>query len=199
MTDTHPASSRQRTAMVLVADGSEEIETITPADVLVRAGVSVLLIGVNGLEPTGSRGLPLRADRLIGAMRGSLADALVIPGGDRGARHIAESHAARQLIAHHAQAGRILAAICATPALVLGPMGLLAGKHATGYPSTKSDFPPDAHYLDQPVVQDGTLITSQGPATALDFGLAIARALVGEPAAREAALGMLARSEPQHR
>ncbi len=174
-----------------MAEGGEEIETYAPADVLVRAGVKVTIAGVSGLSPTGSRGLPMRADRLIGAFRGELFDAIVVPGGDGGATKIAASDEAKLRIRHHADAGRLVASICASPAVVLGPMGLLAGKRATGYPSTRDMFPADATYVDEAVVEDGNLITSKGPATAIAFGLAIAARLAGEATAREVAQGML--------
>ena len=179
------------TALILVAEGGEEIETYAPADVLVRAGFDVMLAGVSGLSPTGSRGLPMRADRLIGVFRGQLFDAIVIPGGEGGAKTIAASDEAKLRIQHHAEAGRIVAAICASPALVLGPMGLLDGKRATGYPSTRGMFPDSAMYVDKDVVEDGSLITSKGPATAVAFGLASARRLTSEATAHEVSAGML--------
>ncbi|MEO1716024.1 MAG: DJ-1 family glyoxalase III [Planctomycetota bacterium] len=179
------------TALILVAEGGEEIETYAPADVLVRAGFDVMLAGVSGLSPTGSRGLPMRADRLIGVFRGQLFDAIVIPGGEGGAKTIAASDEAKLRIQHHADAGRIVAAICASPALVLGPMGLLDGKRATGYPRTRGMFPDSAMYVDKDVVEDGSLITSKGPATAVAFGLAIARRLTSEATAHEVSAGML--------
>ena len=189
--DTAADNPDQPTALVLVAEGSEEIETLAPADVLVRAGVSVTLGGVNGLEPIGSRGLPLRADRLIGALRGELFDALVIPGGNDGADSIARSDAARLLIKHHWESGRLVCAICAAPAVVLGPMGVLIGKRATGYPSTRDRFVGSTVYVSEDVVEDGTLITSRGPGTAIAFGLAIAARLTDAETAAQVAEGML--------
>lgn len=179
------------TALVLMAEGGEEIETYAPADVLRRAGVDVTVAGVGGLTPTGSRGLPMRADRLIGALRGQLFDVIVVPGGDGGARAIARSEESGFRIKHHADAGKLVAAICASPAVVLGPLGLLEGKRATGYPSTRDMFPESATYVDDDVVEDGNLITSKGPATAIAFGLAIARRLTSEAVAREVSAGML--------
>lgn len=190
MADAHDTGTRP-TALILMAEGGEEIETYAPADVLVRAGVEVTIAGVNGLTPTGSRGLPMRADRLIGVFRGQLFDAIVIPGGEGGAKAIAASEESRLRIAHHADRGKVVAAICASPAVVLGPMGLLDGKRCTGYPSTREMFPEAALYVDETVAADGNLITSQGPATAIAFGLAIATRLAGEATAREVAAGML--------
>ena len=184
-------SDSPATAIVLMAEGSEEIETYAPADVLVRAGIEVTVAGVNGLTPTGSRGLAMRAERLMGAIRGQLFDAVVVPGGNGGADAIAKSDEAMLCIRNHAEPGRLIAAICAAPAVVLGPAGLLAGKRATGYPSTREMFPADATYVDEAVVEDGNLITSKGPATAIAFGLAIAARLTDEATAREVAEGML--------
>ena len=85
----------------------------------------------------------------------------------------------------------MLAAICASPAVVLGPLGLLNGRRATGYPSTVDRFPAAAVYADEPVVVDGPLITSRGPGTAMGFALAIARALRGDGVANAVAGEML--------
>ncbi|MEO1584112.1 MAG: DJ-1 family glyoxalase III [Planctomycetota bacterium] len=178
-------------AVVLLAEGSEEIEAMAPADVLARAGVAVTVAGVDGLQPTGSRGLPMRADRLVGALRGVMFDAVVVPGGNGGAASIAASDEAVRLIRGHADAGKLLCAICAAPAVVLGPLGLLDGKQATDYPGTTESFPPSATAVDADVVDDGMLITSKGPATAVAFGLAIAARLTDEATAREVGEGML--------
>lgn len=186
-----PTSPDTPTALVLVAEGSEEIEVVAPADVLVRCGVAVTLAGIAGITPKGSRWLPLRTDRLIGALRGQLFHAVVVPGGNRGAANIAASEAARLIIQHHSDTGRVVSAICAAPAVVLGPMGLLEGRRVTGYPTTRDAFPADATYVDERVVEDGQLITSQGPATAIEFGLAIGRRLTGEKTAARVAREML--------
>lgn len=179
------------TAVVLVAEGSEEIETLAPADILARAGVGVVVASTTGIEMTGSRGLPLRADRLVGALRSELFDAVVVPGGNEGARNIAASPPALQLIRNHADAGRLIAAICAAPAVVLGPMGLLDGKRATGYPTTLGLFPESATYVDAPTAEDCDLITGQGPGSAIAFGLAVAKRLAGAEAAERVAEEML--------
>ena len=191
-------------AAVLVAEGSEEIEFITPCDVLVRAGCVVTTIGVDTLTPTGSRGIPLRASREIHDCLGEHFDAVVLPGGGPGADAFAKSEPTQRFILDHAARihhesrvgggvpkGLILGAICAAPAVVLGPLGLLNGRRATGYPSTKDRFPESAVYVDKPVVVDGPLITSRGPGTAMLFALALARALRGEAVANAVAEEML--------
>ncbi len=180
------------TAAVLVAEGSEEIETYAPADVLVRAGVRVTMVGVGGLRPVGSRGLPMHAERLVGAVRGSLFDAVLIPGGGPGALVVAESEAAGKMVMRHTEVDRLVCAICAAPAMVLGPLGLLCGVRATGHPSTRDLFPSSTEYVDdEPVVECGNLITSRGPATAIAFGLAIAARLTSRTKAAEVAEAML--------
>ncbi|MEM8757442.1 MAG: DJ-1 family glyoxalase III [Planctomycetota bacterium] len=187
---THNSTPGPR-AVILVAAGSEEIETIAPADVLVRAGVDVVLAAVSGMDVAGSRGLPLRADRLIGALRGELFDAIVVPGGTEGARNIAASPPAQLLIRHHAETGRLVGSICAATAVVLGPLGVLDGRRATGHPGTRAEFPAAATYADEPTVEDGQLITGRAAAASIEFGLALARRLAGPEAAERVANEMV--------
>lgn len=183
----HPAPS----ALILIATGTEEIEAITPGDVLARAGVRVTYAGLGATRLTGSRGLPLAADTTIEAhaqtpsQSNVLHDALIIPGGGLGAANLAASDHAADIIRRHHRAGRLIASICAAPAVVLAPLGLLSGKRATGYPGTEPHFPSDAIFLQDAVVVDGPLITSRGPGTAMAFALRIA-ALLTTPAVAEA-------------
>lgn len=174
-----------KTAVVLIADGTEEIEAITPGDVLNRCGVDVTYAGVsspgesNRIDFTGGHHVPLRADCPIEELGEILFDALIIPGGGKGAENLSHSPLVAQLIMRHHEAGKLIAAICAAPAVVLVPLGLLNGKHATCYPGLERRFPADATACETRVCVDGKLITSKGPGTAVEFSLKLAELLMG--------------------
>ena len=114
----------------------------------------------------------------------SHADAIVLPGGLPGAKNLAASEAVAQLLVAMNETGKIIAAICASPAIVLAPLGILNGKKATCYPGMQEQFPADTKYVEESVVRDGNVITSRGPGTALDFALAIV-AVLTDPATAE--------------
>lgn len=178
-------------ALVLIAEGSEEIEAVTPGDVLVRAGVAVLVAGVGGTLFRGSRGLPLAADVEIDEIGDRLFDAVILPGGGKGAENLAASEPVARIVRAHASAGKIVAAICAAPAVVLAPLGILKGRRATCYPGLEQRLT-DAVHAPGDVVVEGTLVTSRGPATALAFALELAGLLAGRERAGEVRRAMLA-------
>ena len=109
-----------------------------------------------------------------------MPDAVVFPGGMPGAEHLASSTKVKDLITKMNNEGRIIAAICASPALVLAPSGVLNGKSATCYPGMEKSFFTNVQFSDDKVVQDGNIITSRGPGTAFEFGLKIAENLAGK-------------------
>lgn len=180
-----------KTAVVLVAEGTEEIEAITPGDVLNRCGVDVTYAGVGGTEFTGGHHIPLRADCTVEDLGEILFDAVVVPGGGKGAEAMSHSDAVAALLRRHHEGGRIIAAICAAPAVVLGPLGLLAGKHATCFPGLDRRFGADVKACDTSVCVDGKLVTSRGPGTAMEFSLKLAELLTGLPCAIKAGRAML--------
>lgn len=180
-----------KTAVVIMANGTEEIEAITPGDVLNRCGVDVTYAGVGGTELMGGHHVPLRAECLVQELGEILFDAVIIPGGGKGAENIAHSEEALALIKRHVDEGKIIAAICAAPAVVLAPMGVLDGKHATCYPGMERRFSSNIKGCESDVVVDGHLITSRGPGTSLAFSLRIAEQLVGATQAIKVGQGML--------
>ncbi|MFN7022086.1 MAG: DJ-1 family glyoxalase III [Phycisphaerales bacterium] len=168
-----------KTALIIIADGTEEIEAITPGDVLQRAGVNITYAAVGTLTPVGGHGVPLRAEMLVEDAGEILFDALVLPGGGKGAEHLAHSATVTEIIRRHWEGGKIVAAICASPAVVLGPLGILNGKHATCYPGLERRFPPGVLDCGAAVCVDGHLVTSRGPGTAMEFSLRLAELLTG--------------------
>jgi 4-methyl-5(b-hydroxyethyl)-thiazole monophosphate biosynthesis len=182
-------------ALVAVANGSEEIETVTVVDTLVRAGVQVTLASVERQhQVTTSRGVKIVADALITdtALHAVLFDAVVLPGGMPGAEHLRDSQPLMELVKKHVAEGKIVGAICAAPAVALASHHLLDNVKATCYPAPNFRVKLASHaHIDEPVVRDGQFITSQGPGTALAFSLVIAEALCGVQQAEKVAKAML--------
>jgi 4-methyl-5(b-hydroxyethyl)-thiazole monophosphate biosynthesis len=175
-----------KTACVLMADGFEEVEAVTPIDYLRRAGVDVKILGVTGKSVSGARGIKIEAE-LGSEGFGKDYDCVVVPGGGRGAANIAASPQAVFLIKRHFDSGKLVAAICAAPAVVLHEAcGILSGRRFTCYPGLESKVK-GAAFSEDRVVVDGKLVTSRGAGTAGEFSRAIVRELVGSAEADELA------------
>jgi len=165
-------------ALIIFADGFEDIEGITCVDILRRGGVEVTVAGLTDIKVKASRGTQVIADIRFDEVGGEF-DALVLPGGMPGASNLAASQDVRLLIQRMFKEGKIIAAICATPSVVLAPVGILKNKTVTGFPGMMDNFDQSTVYKEEAVVVDGTVITSRGPATALRFALAILEKLLG--------------------
>lgn len=179
-------------ALVVLADGFEEIEAVTPIDVLRRAGVEVVTAGLAGARVVGSHGIALEADTTI-ADAPSDVDVVVLPGGMPGAENLGKSAAVRDLVERVHAAGKRVAAICAAPAMALGRTSVLAGKRATCYPGFEKHLPGGVVHSDERVVVDGLVVTSRGPGTALEFSLTLVEQLVSREKADQLRAGMLVR------
>lgn len=182
----------QKKVLVALAQGFEEIEAITVIDILRRSGISVTAAGVDALRVKGSRGVCVLVDKLLD-QAGEDFDAIVLPGGSPGALNLAASKKIKDLIKKFDKEGKIIAAICAAPSLVLAPAGILKGRSVTGFPGMLEGFGKDTVYKEDDVVVDANVITSRGPATALSFGLAIAEKLVGRDIADKVRKAVLAK------
>ncbi|MBD3426735.1 MAG: DJ-1 family protein [Candidatus Omnitrophica bacterium] len=169
----------KKKALVILAQGFEEIEAVTPIDTLRRAEVEVTVAGVGGETVTGSRGLTIKPDIRIEECDSDF-DAVILPGGLPGAENLASSLEVKQIVTKMHEAGKIIAAICASPALVLAPAGILDGRQATCYPGLDKNFSAVVKHSKEDVIQDGNIITSRGPATAMKFSRKIAENLVGK-------------------
>lgn len=166
-------------ALVLLAEGFEEIEAVTIVDVLRRAEVSVTMASLAGKHVRGSHGIVLEADALLAEVDVDEFEALVLPGGPA-AKTLREDARAQATIRAAAAAGKLVAALCAAPT-ALEVAGVLKGKRATVYPGNQL---PSAHHVEQPVVEDGSIVTSRGPATAMAFALRVAERLSGSAVAQ---------------
>jgi 4-methyl-5(b-hydroxyethyl)-thiazole monophosphate biosynthesis len=180
-----------KTVLVPIADGTEEIEAVTIIDTLRRGGSIVTVASVSGLQITASRKVKLVADCLIADCAGKTYDCIALPGGMPGAEHLRDNAVLTELLKQQDKAKRLIAAICAAPAVVLAPHGLLTGHKATCHPSSHDKLP-DKSAAGKRVVVDGLLITSQGPGTALEFSLAIVENLFGPERRKQVAEPMLA-------
>lgn len=167
---------------VILADGFEEIEAVTVVDILRRAELEVIIYGLDKEIITGSRGVKVVVDRKLAEFEQDL-DAIVFPGGMLGAKNLADSENVKQWIQKMNARKKIIAAICASPAIVLAPLGVLEGKKATCYPGMEGGFSKKTTYLQEDVVVDENIITSRGPATALKFSLALVEKLTSKETA----------------
>lgn len=185
------SSSSKPRVLIPIANGSEEIESVTIMNTLVRAGAEIVSASVeDSLQITGSRGIKIVADKLIGECLSEKWDLIACPGGMPGAERLRDSEALRQLLLQQAAEHRPVAAICASPAVIFQAIGLLDNKKATCYPAPKF-ISSLKNYSDEVVVVDGNIITSQGPATTLQFSLKLVEILFGSEKAVEVGNMML--------
>jgi DJ-1 family protein len=164
------------TALVLVAQGSEEMEAIISIDVLRRGGIKVTVAGVDGAGPIRcSRGVVITPDVSLESVDGDF-DVVVLPGGAEGAQRLAQSTKVGEILRRQEQSGRWVGAICAAP-IALQAHGVFEGRQLTSHPSVKALLEDWGDYSENSVVADGNLITSRGPGTAFPFALRIVGAL----------------------
>lgn len=171
-----------KTALVPIAEGSEELEAVTIIDVLRRAGVAVTVASANegkNLQISGSNGVQIVADKMLHNCAENTYDLIAVPGGIPGSEHLAEHPVLDSLLRKQAEQGKLIGAICAAPALVLSSKGLLRDKNATCYPNFQQSLEAKEVDGEARVVVDGNFITSQGPGTALDFALQLVEQLCG--------------------
>ncbi len=180
--------------LVPIADGTEEIEAVCIIDTLRRAGAEVTVASVDGIQVTASRGVKLVADARIADCVRQTYDCIALPGGMPGAEHLRDSAELTGILKKQKQAGRLYGAICASPAVALQPHGLLEGVKATCYPALQDKLDP-AYVSNDRVVVDGNCVTSQGPATAIEFALRLVELLFGSDKAKEVGGAMLVRSQ----
>ena len=179
-----------KNVLVFIADGSEEVEAFSPIDYLRRAGlsVSVVAVGTASRTVTMSHKVSVNADitleSYLSSAADSLPDAVVVPGGMPGAANIAASKSAVALLEACCKAGKLVCAICASPALVLSKTSALEGKSWTCYPGMEGELDCEEALPRQTVVS-GKVITGRGPGAAADFGFEILAALKGRETAEK--------------
>ena len=170
---------------VLLGTGFEETEAIAPIDLMRRAGIPVLTVGLNGKMVYGGHGIGVEADITIDELDLTDLEMIVLPGGLGGVASIRACQSAMDAIAFACDNGKYTAAICAGPT-VLADLGIPDGKNAVCYPGCEAGMG-SANILSAAAVQDGNLITGASAGCAVKFGLALIAALKGEAAAKAVA------------
>ena len=163
---------------LFLANGFEEIEALTPLDVLRRAGVPVTTVGVGGDSILGAHGIRVQADIPDTMYRDSAPDMIILPGGMPGSMNLDESRVVDAALRAAVRNDAYICAICAAP-MVLVKRGYLEGKRAVCYPGFEQ-YLMGADVTDARVECDGKVITSKGMGAALEFGLALVEALCGK-------------------
>lgn len=166
-------------AILLLAEGFEEIEAVTVVDVLRRAGVLVTTAALTGLHVAGAHEIVVQADVSLDDVEANDFDALILPGGQPGSTNLQRDARVLALVRRFVGKNKLTAAICAAPT-VLESAGVLGGRRATCYPGSEL---PSAQFELSAVVEDGCIVTSRGPGTAIDFALTLVRRLCGPEAA----------------
>lgn len=171
---------------IFLADGFEEIEALCPLDILRRAGLETVTVGVGGKrEIVGAHGIVVLADITDAELPKDSPELILLPGGMPGTKNLEASDVVRAAILDAKARGSFIAAICAAPS-VLGKMGLLCGVEATCFPGFEDSLE-GAILSDKKVVRDGRFITAKGMGVALEFGLCIVESLLGKEKADEIA------------
>lgn len=180
-----------RPSYVMFADGFEEIEALTVVDVMRRAGMPVVTMSIYETpEAIGAHGVTVVADEMFNPELLEDAEWIVCPGGMPGAAHLAECETLCEILKERNDADENIAAICASPSVIFGPLGLLDGRNATCYPGME-DGMKGANILEKMAVVDGNIVTGRGPAAAAEFTLAIVKISMGEDVAADVSAGML--------
>ncbi len=166
--------------LVPLAAGCEELEAVTVVDILRRAGIEVVTVGLVPGPVRASRGMVLVPDGMFDEVAAQDFDMIVLPGGMPGSEHLRNDARVIALLERMAADGKWTAAICAAP-MALHAAGLLEGRRVTGFPGVLDVLPGSHRCLDEAVVVDGGVVTSRGPGTAMDFALVLVELLAGRP------------------
>jgi len=183
--------------LVPLAEGFEEIEAVTVIDLLRRAGIEVVTASLVPGAVTGSHGIVVEPDTDLASAHDRPFDMVALPGGMPGAANLAADPRLLAVVRRLADSGRFTAAICAAPG-VLAKAGLLVGRRATSFPGFLTPVnAPDTTLSEDAVVEDGKVITSRGPGTAMDFALVLIERLEGR-SVRQAVEARLQRPASPH-
>ena len=172
--------------LMVLSAGFEDVEAVAVIDVLNRAGIELVIASLENGPVPAAYGTVILTHSTLAQTQG-IFDAIVFPGGKANAEALARNPLVKELILRHWEEKKIIAAICAAPATVLGEAaGILRGKHVSGDPGTDARLIACGAILaGRPVAVDGNIITAAGPGSALEFALTLAQQLAGpEPAAQ---------------
>ena len=177
-------------ALVVLADGFEDVEAVTAIDVLRRGGVEVVTASLaEGPEVRSAHGVTMLADAPFSEAEKDDFDVIVLPGGGEGTENLKASRALLERLRRQRDEGRLLAAICAAPTVLVEAGVLEEGQHVTCYPTCSVDL--DRPCAGVPVVEDGNVITGQAPGSAILFSLVVLKTLRDEKVAMKVARGLV--------
>ena len=161
---------------VFLANGFEEIEALTPIDMLKRAGIDVMSVSINDtVEVVGTHNIKVLADATIDSINIENIDAVVLPGGLPGADNLRMNKKVNEFIDEATRQNKYICAICASPR-TLGEKGLLVGKKATCFPGFEK-YLKGAVTVDEGCVRDGNIITAKSMGKSIEFAKEIIAAL----------------------
>jgi len=183
-----------KTALLILADGFEEIEAVAVIDILRRGGVDLTVAGLEDTEVTGEQELKVTAETTLPTIAERAFDIVILPGGDDAVDELEKSQSVKELLLRRHENRQLVAAICAAPRL-LDAWGILDNRAATSYPEAKAEMKA-CRYLEDQVVRDGHVLTSRGPGTAMAFAYAILEALGETSAANTLREGMIYGNQP---
>ncbi|MDP4144780.1 MAG: DJ-1/PfpI family protein [Bacillota bacterium] len=175
--------------LLFLAEGFEEIEALTVVDVLRRASITCDTCSIKDTEVTGAHGITVKADKLIEDINKADYDVVVLPGGMPGSTNLRDNEKVINIVKEFYSSGKLVSAICAAP-IVLAKAGILEDKKVTSYPGFQPELGA-CSYSEELVVQDGNLLTSRGPATALYFAYKLVENIKGQEEAANLREGML--------
>ncbi|HIT34130.1 MAG TPA: DJ-1/PfpI family protein [Candidatus Faecousia intestinigallinarum] len=167
---------------ILLGTGFEEIEALTSVDLLRRAEIPVVTVGLNGSVVTGGHGIPVQTDISLGEMDLTDLDMIVLPGGMGGVASIRACPEALEAVTFAWDNGKFVAAICAAPT-ILADLHITDGKSAVCFPSCAEQMGAANYQADRAAIRDGNLITGTSAGCAVPFALALIAALRGDAAA----------------
>ncbi|MDR0579372.1 MAG: DJ-1/PfpI family protein [Campylobacteraceae bacterium] len=176
--------------LIPLADGFEEIEAISVVDILRRGGLDVVTAAISKKEVIGANNIKVIADTLFDDIQGSDFDAIVLPGGNLGYKNLAQSDKLLELLKNFDKEGKLIGAICAAT-YVLAKANVIKSSY-TCYPSIELEIGKPGYIDNKDVVVDANIITSRGPATAVEFTLELLKHLKDEESAKNIRKGILA-------
>jgi 4-methyl-5(b-hydroxyethyl)-thiazole monophosphate biosynthesis len=182
--------------LIPLAPGFEEIEALAVVDILRRAGIQVTIAGTVEGPVEGRNGIKVIPDTTMDKVNehGPEAqgfDMVVLPGGAKGTENLKKDPRIKKVVEALFNEGKFTTAICAAPT-VLSAIGVTKGRTVTSHPAVREELKAE-RVLDDRVVVDGNIVTSQGPGTAIEFAFKLVELLLGEEKAREVNKGVLAR------
>ncbi len=176
-------------ALIVLADGFEEMEAISVIDILRRAQFKVIVAGLDSHEVTSCRGINVTADSTLENESANAFDIIILPGGEPGSTRLEHSELLKTVLTQQHAQKKWIAALCSAPRILAG-LGFLDGVRATSFPTAEA-FMTGALYQKKPVVVDQHFITGRGPGPAMRFALAIVETLVGQSTAEDIKKAML--------